>query len=92
MNEAFDPLIRLLSDVILPNLKSVQVSMGEQIAANDRLENEIDELRLHLNSQFAHLAAQLTACRAEIAATQEVLKAAQMQAGLRGPSSGTLIH
>ena len=61
MNEPFDSLSRLLSDVILPNLKSVQVSQAEQIAANDRLEMAIEELRLHLESQFAHLTAQLTA-------------------------------
>jgi CO dehydrogenase/acetyl-CoA synthase delta subunit len=92
MNEAYDPLMQLLSDVILPNLKSVQVSQSEQIAANDRLEIEIDELRLHLNSQFAHLTAQLTACRAEIAATQEVLKAVRMQAGMSAAGRDTLIH
>jgi len=92
MIDPLDSLARLLSDVILPNLKSVQVSQGEQIAANDRLEIEIDELRLHLNSQFAHLAAQLTACRAEIAATQEVLKAAQMRAGMSAAGIDTLIH
>ena len=46
---------RLLIDVVLPNLKTVQVSQTEQIAANDRLENAIEELRLHLESQFAHL-------------------------------------
>jgi hypothetical protein len=76
MNELTDPLIRLLSDVILPNLKAVQQSQAEQIAANDRLENSIEELRLHLDSQFAYLSAQLTACRAELAATQAALNAA----------------
>jgi hypothetical protein len=68
-----DPLVsltRVLADVILPNIQSVQVSQAEQIAANDRLESAIEELRLHIESQFAHLSAQLTACRAELAATQ----------------------
>jgi predicted nucleic acid-binding Zn-ribbon protein len=92
MNEPFDSLSRLLSDVILPNLKSVQVSQAEQIAANDRLENAIEELRLHLDSQFAHLTAQLTACRAELAATQAVLKSAQMQDGMRALDRTPLIH
>jgi hypothetical protein len=90
-----DPLVslsRLLSEVILPNLKSVQVSQAEQIAANDRLEQAIEELRLHLESQFAHLNAQLTACRAELAATQAVLKAARTQGGLRAPERTPLIH
>ncbi len=83
---------RLLIDVVLPNLKTVQVSQTEQIAANDRLENAIEELRLHLESQFAHLTAQLTACRAELAATQALLNAMQMRHGVVTPDRPTLIH
>ena len=83
---------RLLIDVVLPNLKTVQVSQTEQIAANDRLENAVEELRLHLESQFAHLSAQLTACRAELAATQALLKAAQVHRGVVTPDRPTLIH
>ena len=83
---------RLLIDVVLPNLKTVQVSQTEQIAANDRLENAIEELRLHLESQFASLTAQLTACRAELAATQAMLNATQAHHGLAAPNRPTLIH
>jgi len=83
---------RLLSDVILPNLKSVQVSQAEQIAANDRLENAIEELRLHLESQFAHLSAQLTACRAELAAAQAAFQAVHEQNGALSSDRTTLIH
>jgi hypothetical protein len=92
MDETIATLTRLLSDVILPNLKAVQASQAEQIAANDRLENEIDELRLHLNSQFAHLATLLTACRAELATTQAMLKASREQNGTLLPDRTTLIH
>ena len=92
MNELFDSLNRLLSDVILPNLKSVQVSQAEQIAANDRLENAIEELRLHLESQFAHLSAQLTACRAELAAAQAAFQSVHEQDGTLPPGHTTLIH
>ena len=92
MNEPLDHLTRLLCDVILPNLKLVQTSQAEQIAANDRLETAIEELRLHLESQFAHLAAQLTACRAELAATQAMLKAAQTHGGLKTLDRTALIH
>lgn len=77
MSEPVEIITNLLSSVILPNLKAVQVSQGEQIAANDRLENAIDELRLQLESQFNHLTAQLTACRAELAAAQAMIKAMQ---------------
>jgi dynactin complex subunit len=92
MNETIDPITRLLRDIILPNLKSVQVSQSEQIAANDRLENAMEELRLHLESQFAHLSAQLTACRAELAATQATFKAVHTQNGTLRPDRTTLIH
>jgi hypothetical protein len=90
-----DPLLSLtqiLADVILPNLKSVQVSQAEQIAANDRLENSIEELRMHLESQFAHLSAQLTACRAELAAAQAAFKAVHTQNGTLTPDGSTLVH
>ncbi|MGA9068672.1 MAG: hypothetical protein WB424_00370 [Terracidiphilus sp.] len=83
---------RLLIDVVLPNLKTVQVSQTEQIAANDRLENAIEELRLHLESQFAHLNAQLTACRAELAATQAMLSSMQARPSVAAPERPTLIH
>jgi len=86
MDEPIAVLSALLSDVILPNLKSVQQSQAEQIAANDRLEHAIEELRLNMESQFAHLTAQLTACRAE------VLKAAQALAGVRVLDRTPIIH
>lgn len=92
MNNPFAPLTQLLAEVVLPNLKAVQVSQSEQIAANDRLEQAIEDLRTHLQSQFALLSAQLTACQAELAATQDALKAAQMMAGLRTPQSKLQIH
>lgn len=77
MTEHADPVAHLLSNLILPNLKAVQVSQNEQIAANDRLEHAIDELRAHINSEFARLNAQLTACHAELAATQALLRSAK---------------
>jgi hypothetical protein len=85
-------ITRLLIDVVLPNLKTVQVSQSEQIAANDRLENAIEELRLHLETQFASLNAQLTACRAELAATQALLHATQARHSVVTPDRPTLIH
>lgn len=90
MNDPMPTLTHLLSDVILPNLKSVQQSQSEQIAANDRLEQAIVELRLHLEKQFGTLTAQLTACRAELAATQALLRAVQQNAGQAGKP--TLVH
>ncbi len=92
MSETLDPLTQLLRDAILPNLKSVRVSQSEQIAANDRLENAIEELRLHLESQFAYLSAQLTACRSELAAAYAVFRAVHSQDGTLAPDRPTLSH
>ncbi len=92
MSDPFASLTLLLSDVILPNLKAVQMSQAEQIAANDRLETAIGDLRTHLESQFAVLSAQLTACRADLVATLAALKAAQSQAGMRQTQTKQLIH
>jgi Skp family chaperone for outer membrane proteins len=92
MDDPSASLTQLLSDVILPNLKAVQMSQAEQIAANDRLEQAIEDLRTHLESEFAKLSAQLTACQAELAATQAALQAAQAMAGMRTPGSKLLVH
>ena len=92
MNDPIVSLTQILTDVVLPNLKSVQVSQTEQIAANDRLENDIEELRLHLEAQFVNLSAQLTACRAELAAAHAAFKAAHAQNGMLEPDRTTLIH
>jgi hypothetical protein len=89
MSDPFAALTQLLSEVILPNLKAMQINQSEQIAANDRLELTIEDLRAHLDTQFSILSAQLTACRAELAATQAALKAAQVIAGVR-PADGKL--
>jgi uncharacterized membrane-anchored protein len=92
MDDAMDSLNELLLNSILPNLKAVQVSQAEQIAANDRLEQSIEHLRAHLDSEFNKLAAQLIACRAEMAALQVAIQA--LQARNRGASAGetSLIH
>jgi hypothetical protein len=92
MNDPFASLTLVLSDVVLPNLKAVQVSQSEQIAANDRLEQSIEDLRTHLVSHLALLAAQLTDVQAELAATQASLDAAQTMAGLRAPMGKFLVH
>lgn len=92
MNDIAATLNHLLSDVILPNLKAVQTNQAEQIAANDRIEEEISELQLQIRSEFAHLQAQLTACRAEIAALQAMLKAQQTQGTVVASTVSTSIN
>ena len=90
MEGSLASLARLLSDAVLPTLKAVQATQAEQIAANARLERAIEELRTHIDAQFALLSSRLAACRIELLATQSALKAAQ--ASLEAPGAKTLIH
>jgi hypothetical protein len=93
MDDPIDSLTDLLLTSILPNLRAVQVSQSEQIAANDRLEQAIEQLRAHLNSEFAKPSAQIIAARAEMAALQAALQT--LQAHSQGKASSEelkLIH
>jgi len=92
MSDPIDPLTQLLSDVVLPNLKAMQICQAEQLAADSRLEQAIQELRRHLDSQFAHLANQLTACRAELAVALAALKAVQAHSNSQTPQRDPIIH
>jgi hypothetical protein len=92
MNDPFAPIALLLTDVILPNLQTVQTSQTEQIAANDRLAEALKQLELYMKSQFGLLNAQLTACRAEIAALQASLEVAQAQKSRLPGNHATLVH
>lgn len=76
MDELFDSVARLLSDIVLPSLKSVQAGQTEQIEATLRVERALQSLKEHFTAEFAELHAKLTACRAELAATQAMLRAA----------------
>ena len=91
MTGPFASLTQLLSNVILPNLKAVQQSQADQVAANSRLEQAIQDLRTHLELEFAQLATQLSACQTELTATQEALKTAQEQ-GVNGRRLSLLIQ
>ena len=92
MSDPVDPLTQLLSDVVLPNLKVVQMAQTEQIAANNRLEHAIQDLRRHIDLQFALLANHLTACRAVLAAAHAALKAAQAPGSPQSPQRDPRIH
>jgi hypothetical protein len=92
MDNPMDPLTDLLLNSILPNLKAVQVSQGEQIAANDRLEQSIEHLRAHLDSEFNKLAVQLIACRAEMALLQAAIEALQTRTHGTLPGETSLVH
>jgi len=92
MDDLIDSLTDLLRTSILPNIKAVQVSQSEQIAANDRLEQAIEQLRAHLNSEFAKLSAQIIAARAEMAALQAALQTLQSRTQSASSKQSKRIH
>jgi hypothetical protein len=92
MDDPFTSISHLLTEVILPNLRAVQASQADHIASNDRIEQSIEELQMHLRSQFALLNAQLTACRAEVAALQAALEEAKSRKDLAGNNRASLVH
>lgn len=92
MEEILNSVTRLLSEVVLPNLKAVHAGQAQQIESTHKVEQAIQDLRTRLESQFAHLTAQLTACRAELAATQAMLKAAGAAKATVDPKPATIVH
>jgi len=93
MDDPTDSLTDLLLTSILPSLKAVQLSQAEQIAANDRLEQAIEQLRAHLNSEFGKLSAQIIAARAEMAALQAALQVLHARSyGTASTEEFKLIH
>ena len=92
MEELIKNISRLLAEVILPCLRTVQSVQAEQLSANANLQNSIDDLRISLESQFASLSTQLTTCRAELAAAQAVLQATREAKATQPSNHLTLVH
>lgn len=92
MDELFDAVTRLLSDVVLPSLQSVQAGQNEQIEATRRVEHALQTLKDHIAAEFAELHSKLTACRAELAATQAMLKAAGVKMDALEKQPTELLH
>lgn len=92
MDEILSSVVRLLNEVVLPNLKTVHAGQTQQIETTHRVERAIEDLRIRLESQFAELTVQLTACRAELAATQALLKAAGTAQTPTFTKAPTLVH
>ena len=92
MEEILNAITRLLTEVVMPNLKAAQAGQAQQIETTRKVERDIEALRVHLQAQFAQMTAQLTACRAELAATQAMLKAAGAAKDSLGPKQIGIVH
>ena len=87
------PSTDLLLNSILPNLKAVQVSQSEQIAANDRLEHSIEHLRAHLDAEFNKLSTRLIAAAQKSPPSMPRSKPSRPAATARPPpKQSKLVH
>ena len=59
-------IMTLLTDVIVPQLQSIQSSQTEQRLETDRLNRNIEEFRLEMQMRFAAMHAEIAACRQEL--------------------------
>lgn len=57
---------KLLTGVILPHLKGIQISQTEQRLETERLNRNFEEFRLDMQTRFADLRAELAACRKDL--------------------------
>lgn len=92
MEEILNAVNRVLTDVVLPAIQATHLSQTQQVESNQQLERSLENLRRELELKFAELTAQLIACRAELASTQELLKAAGIKQGKALPGFSTLVH
>jgi hypothetical protein len=67
-------IMTLLTDVIVPQLQSIQSSQTEQRLETDRLNRNIEEFRLEMQMRFAALHAEITACRQELEDTLVIVQ------------------
>lgn len=56
----------MLTGVIVPHLKGIQVSQTEQRLEMERLNRSFEEFRIEMQMRFAELRTELAACRQEL--------------------------
>jgi hypothetical protein len=66
MSDTLSEIFRLLGDVVLPNLKAIQVGQAEQRLQTERLNRSLDEFRAEMRVRFTEIRAEIAACRAQV--------------------------
>jgi uncharacterized membrane-anchored protein len=92
MNDLINALSNLLSNVILPNLRSVQARQAEQMEQSARVEAAITELRQHIELQFNHMNSQLNHNYEELTRLRDALIVLKLEQASLANQKLNLIH
>lgn len=92
MNDLFNALSNLLSNVIHPTLRSVQSRQAEQIEQSARIAAAITELCRHIELQFSDMNAQLNHNYDELARLRDALAVLKLEQAHLAVHRPNLIH
>lgn len=74
MQDLLTQIHRVLTEVIVPHLKGIQVSQAEQRLETERLNRNFEDFRIEMQGRFAELRTELAACRQELEAAMVTIR------------------
>jgi predicted phage gp36 major capsid-like protein len=94
MSDMLSQLYKLLADVVLPNLKGIQVSQAGQRLQTEQLNRNLDEFRAEMRVRFTEIRVELAACRVQVEDAMVTLRESETGEADNSASRGkkTLIH
>ena len=94
MSDMLAQIFRLLEDVIVPNLETIQTSQAQQRLQIEQLNRTVEEFRAELRLRFTEIHAELAACRIQVEDAVATIREAESVAVDDSASTGkkTLIH
>ncbi len=74
MSDVLSQMFTLMTDAIVPQLRSIHACQIEQQRESDRLHRSLEEFRLEMQIRFAALHSEISACRQELEDTLVTLR------------------
>lgn len=59
-------IFRLLEDVVVPNLETIQINQAQQRLQTEQLNRTVEEFRAEMRLQFTEIRVELAACRIQV--------------------------
>jgi predicted phage gp36 major capsid-like protein len=59
-------VFRLLEDVVMPNLETIQINQAQQRLQTEQLNRTVEEFRAEMRLKFTEIRAELAACRIQV--------------------------
>ena len=78
MSEMLFRIYKLLDDVIVPHLQTIQASQAEQRLQTERLSRNLDEFRAEIWIRFGEIRAEIAACRQEVEDAMVTIREGEM--------------